>query len=121
VNPTTKGAFAVQRFHVFDVSLELVRGIRGVIVLVGQQDAALAGQLRRAVASVPANIAEGNRRAGRDRRHLWRVAAGSADEVCAHLRVAEAWGYVSGGDVAEVLALADRVLAMLWRLCGGRC
>jgi four helix bundle protein len=68
---------------------------------------------------VPANIAEGNRRAGRDRRHLWHVAAGSADEVCAHLRVAEAWGYVSGGDIAEVLALADRVLAMLWRLCGG--
>jgi hypothetical protein len=135
MNPTTKGAFAVQRFHVFDVSLELVRSVRGVIEVVGQQDRALAGQLRRAAASVPANIAEGNRRAGRDRRHLWRVAAGSADEVCAHLRrvaagsadevcahlrVAEAWGYVGGREVAEVLALADRVLAMLWRLCGGR-
>lgn len=64
----------------------------------------------------PLNLAEGRRRHGKDRIHLWRVAAGSADEVVAGLRVAEAFGYVKPATGAEALALCDRVLAMLWRL-----
>ncbi len=59
---------------------------------------------------------EGRRRHGRDRIHLWRVAAGSADEVVASLRVAEAWGHVDAASIAPALGLCDRVLAMLWRL-----
>ena len=62
------------------------------------------------------NIGEGRRRTGKDRLHLWRVAAGSADEVATALRVAEAFGYLREGDVAAPLKLCDRVLAMLWRL-----
>jgi len=44
------------------------------------------------------------------------VAAGSADEVAASLRVAEALGCLDGASIARALALGDRVLAMLWRL-----
>jgi four helix bundle protein len=65
---------------------------------------------------VAANVAEGNRRTGRDRLHLFRIAAGSADETRTHLRVAEAWGYVTMDDVDTSLQLADRELAMLSRL-----
>ncbi len=44
---------------------------------------------------------EGRRRAGRDRQHQWRVAAGRADEVVACLRVAEAWGCIDAAAIAE--------------------
>jgi four helix bundle protein len=65
---------------------------------------------------VAANVAEGNRRRGKDRLHLFRIAAGSADEVRAHLRVAEAFGHVSVQDIEASLEPCDRELAMLYRL-----
>jgi len=44
------------------------------------------------------------------------VGPGSADEVVASLRVAEALGCRDAASVAPALALCDRVLAMLRRL-----
>jgi len=76
----------------------------------------LTDQLERAASSVAANVAEGNRRRGKDRLHLFRVAAGSADETRTHLRVGEAWGYLNREDIESALALVDRELAMLYRL-----
>ncbi len=103
-------------FVAFDVSLDMIRSLRDPLAAITERDPSLAQQLRRAAASVPLNLSEGRRRSGRDRLHLWRVAAGSADEVVASLRVAEAWGHVEGASIAPVLALCDRVLAMRWRL-----
>jgi four helix bundle protein len=103
-------------FDAFDVALDMIRSLRDPLAALAQRDPALAQQLRRAAASVPLNLSEGRRRQGRDRLHLWRVAAGSADEVVASLRVAEAFGHVDAPSVAPALALCDRVLAMLWRL-----
>ena len=103
-------------FVVFEISLDLVRSLEEPLVLLQRRDPDLARQLRRAAASVPLNVSEGNRRNGKDRVHLWRVASGSADEVVASLRVAEAFGYVEADATARSLALCDRVLAMLWRL-----
>ena len=103
-------------FHVLDASLELVRQLRGPADDLTRFDPSLADQLRRAASSVGLNIAEGNRRRGRDRIHLFRVAAGSAAEVAATLRVAEAWGHVDGGAATAPLHTCDRVLAMLYRL-----
>lgn len=103
-------------FDAFDVALDMIRSLRDPLVAIAERDPALAQQLRRAAASVPLNLSEGRRRQGRDRLHLWRVAAGSADEVVASLRVAEAWGHLDAASIAPALALCDRVLAMLWRL-----
>jgi len=103
-------------FDAFEVALELVRSLRAPLAALDQRDPSLAQQLRRAAASVPLNLGEGRRRSGRDRVHLWRVAAGSAGEVLAALRTAEAFGYLAPPSVAPALALCDRVLAMLWRL-----
>ena len=47
----------------------------------------VAEQLIRAAASVPANLAEGAGRTGRDRRHHWRIAYASALEADTHLRL----------------------------------
>ena len=103
-------------WHVLEVSLELIRCLRGVVAVLGRHDADLASQVRRAASSVPANLSEGQRRAGRDRVYHWRVAAGSAEEVRAALRTADAWGYLDGDAVAQPLALLDRLGAMLYRM-----
>jgi four helix bundle protein len=65
---------------------------------------------------VALNLGEGNRRRGRDRLHLWNIAAGSADELRMALRLAVAWGDLSQTQTAPALALADHVLAILWTL-----
>jgi len=114
VNPTTKEPS--MSFDAFEVALQLVRSLRVPMEVVARRDPALVDQLRRAGSSVPLNIGEGRRRAGRDRLHHYRVAAGSADEVAAALRTAEAWGYLAAEAIAEPLSLCDRLLAMLWRL-----
>ena len=80
------------------------------------RDAKLADQICRGGSSVPSNLAEGDRRAGKDKQHHWRIAAGSADEVRTAWRVAEAWGYLGDKDTRKPLELLDRCLAMLWRL-----
>jgi four helix bundle protein len=103
-------------FVALDVGLDLIRNLREPLVTLAQRDPALADQLRRAAASVPLNVAEGRRRAGKDRLHSWRVAAGSADEVLAGLRVAEAWGHLDAEAVGPALASCDRVLGLLWGL-----
>jgi len=103
-------------FDAFEVALELVRSLREPLATLDQRDPSLAQQLRRAAASVPLNLGEGRRRTGRDRIHLWRVAAGSAGEVVAALRVAEAFGHLPASSVVPALGFCDRVLAMLWRL-----
>ena len=47
----------------------------------------IADQIIRSASSVPANLAEGAGRTGRDRMHYWRIAYGSAKEVDTHLRL----------------------------------
>src|SRR5688572_14480608 len=92
-------------FDAYDVALQLIRELAVVVVVVARHDADLVRQLRRAGSSVPLNLREGYRRAGADRKHLWRVAAGSADEVQAALDVAVAWGYLAPAATAAALAL----------------
>ena len=104
------------QWDVFEVALELVRCLREAVAVLARHDGELASQVRRAASSVPLNLAEGRRRVGKDRLHLWRVAAGSADEVRAALRVAGAWGYLGTEALAGPLGLTDRVLAMTYRL-----
>jgi len=67
----------------------------------------------RAASSIAANVAERSHRVGRDRLHLFRVAAGSAEETRAHLRVALAWGYVASGELDGAMKLLERELRLL--------
>jgi four helix bundle protein len=72
----------------------------------------VADQLIRAASSVPANLAEGHSRTGRDRAHLWRIAYGSAKEVDSHLQLLVAAGAVNRERAEDVLNLFDWVRAM---------
>ena len=87
-----------------------------LIARIAGRDRDLARQLRRALPSIPMNIAEARRRQGRDRSYHYTVAAGSADEVASALAYAKIAGYLERGDCCAAHALIDRELAMLWRL-----
>ena len=65
-----------------------------------QETYALADQIRRAVVSVPSNIAEGQaRKAPGDFRRLLHIALGSLAEVDTQLVLAQEFGYLSKDDV----------------------
>ena len=76
----------------------------------------LADQVIRSAASVPANLAEGHGRSGRDRAHHWRIAYGSAKEVDTHLRLLVMARSVDVRRAEVALGLFDEVRAMTWRL-----
>jgi len=108
-----------ERFHAHDVAMEMASALRATLEVLARQDRDLASQLRRAASSVVLNLAEGARRAGKDRLHFYRIAAGSAAETRSGLELAGAWGYVDPTSLEPVEILLDRVLAMLWRLTHG--
>ena len=76
----------------------------------------IADQVIRSAASVPANLAEGHGRFGRDRAYHWRIAYASAKEVDCHLRLLCFTGAVHRGKAMTTLQLFDEVRAMTWRL-----
>ena len=103
-------------FEAYDRSLQLLRAVLPALKALTSHDPELAKQLRRAAQSVGQNIAEGNRRTGKDRRHLFRIALGSAAEVTSQLEQGVMLEYFEPSLVAEALELADRVRAMTYRL-----
>jgi four helix bundle protein len=76
----------------------------------------IADQVIRSASSVPANLAEGHGRSGRDRMHFWRIAYASAKEVESQLRLLAAAGAVNRSATGIVLDGFDQVRAMTWRL-----
>jgi len=76
----------------------------------------IADQTIRSATSVPANLAEGHGRCGRDRAHFWRIAYASAKEVDSHLKLLAAARAIDATRAEETLAAFDEVRAMTWRL-----
>jgi four helix bundle protein len=103
-------------FDALEVALQINRLVAPLTREIGQHDPDMARQIRKAAQSIPANLAEGRKRVGRDRLHHFRVAAGSAAEVKLHLESAEAWSFIGVAALEQPLELLDRELAMTWRL-----
>jgi len=80
----------------------------------------IADQVIRSASSVPANLAEGHGRSGRDRVQFWRIAYASAKEVDSHLRLLAAAGAVDPSATGVALDGFDQVRAMTWRLLNPR-
>ena len=80
----------------------------------------IADQVIRSASSVPANLAEGHGRTGRDRLHFWRIAYASAKEVESHLRLLAMTGTIDGEKANQALSVFDEVRAMTWRLVNRR-
>ncbi len=103
-------------FHAQDNALQLIRALHLPLQRLRSVDAELADQARRAASSVALNVAEGNRRSGKDRTRIFRIAAGSAAELEAALLIARSWRYLTDEEIAESRALVDRQLRLLWGL-----
>jgi four helix bundle protein len=76
----------------------------------------IADQVIRSASSVPANLAEGRGRSGRDRLHHWRIAYGSAREVDTHLRLLLGTRAIGVSRANEAIDLFDDVRAITWRM-----
>ncbi|WP_296100074.1 four helix bundle protein [Dialister sp.] len=75
---------------------------------------ALSAQMRRAVISIPSNIAEGaGRNSNNDLRYFMTVARGSATELETQFMVAEMLGYLDHEDIEPLMNMLDEIRRML--------
>ena len=105
---------------VYGKAIEAAGEAISLVKLVPAPVKSLADQVIRSASSVPANIAEGHGRTGRDRFHHWRIAYSSAKEVDCHLRLLVHAGAINSTRVGDSLQLFDQVRAMIWRLLNPR-
>ena len=105
----------MKNFRVYQDSLALAKQVAPVIAALKKKDNNLADQLRRALISVPLNLAEGAGQAGGHRKQRYLTALGSLREVEACVRVAEAMGYLRPD--AEMTRCLDKAMVGTLRLC----
>ena len=103
-------------FVALEVATELIGGLGEVVPRIETRDRSLADQIRRAASSIALNIAEGGERSGRDRKHCFRIASGSAEEVRAALGVAAAWGYTTTKALEPSYERLHRLRGLLYGL-----
>jgi len=103
-------------FDIYNCSLALLRTLAPLAKRLDGADPELAEQMRRSARNVHLNIAEANRRVGRDRANRFRWVLAEAAEVTAALDVAIVLEHLAASQVADALELADRVRAMAYRL-----
>ena len=105
-----------QPFVALELALEVIRSLRRPVEIIRKRNPKLADQIVDSASSSAANLAEGSGRRAGNRRYHFQVAAGSAEETRAHLRVALAWGWIEPIDIAGAMSFIDRELAVIWRL-----
>ena len=103
-------------FDALELSFVVLEQLAAIDARIRRHNLSLAKQLARASESVALNLGEGRDRKGGDQRRHYEMAAGSAGEVTAALRVALVKRYISRDEHAAVDAPLDRVRAMLYRL-----
>jgi four helix bundle protein len=113
---TMSKALAHTRLIALDRALEAAATAIKLVIRVPAPLKPIADQVIRSASSVPANLAEGHGRSGRDRQHHWRIAYASAKEVDSHLRLLAAAGAVHENGAERALETFDQVRAMTWRL-----
>lgn len=79
-----------------------------------EEQYALCDQLRRAVISIPSNIAEGSgRRSSKEQVHFLEIAYGSLCEVGCQMDIACDLGYISKEDLEKVSVQSNKIGAMI--------
>jgi len=109
-------ALAHTNLIAYDKALEAAGDAIALVLRVPAPLKSIADQVVRSASSVPANLAEGHGRSGRDRMHHWRIAYASAKEVDSHLRLLSRAGVINTAMAEQALESFDQVRAMTWRL-----
>lgn len=103
---------------VWQESMKLVKNVYDASQDFPQEEIfALTNQLRRAVVSIPSNIAEGQRRrTSKDFLQFIQIAFGSAAEVDTQIEIAHQLGYLNKEKYTQIIRQTDYVLRMLNKL-----
>ena len=113
--------FLFEKLLVWQKAMELTGMVYAIVrQLPAEERFALADQLRRAVVSIPSNIAEGNGRTGnKDYAHFLSIARGSLFETITQLELARRLHYIEEYDAIRPLALEiGRMLTAMLQKCG---
>ena len=104
----------LQNFVVWRKAVLLVKISYGLIgKFPDYENYSLAQQVRRACISIPANIAEGRYRVGKDFQYHMSVARGSCAELQNHFVVAKELSYIGAQDLDDFLKTSGEVMKML--------
>lgn len=108
--------------NVYIKSKELVKQIYELLKKFPREEQfALSDQLRRAVISIPSNIAEGSgRNSQKDQAHFYNIAYGSLMEVFSQLDIACDLGYISQEEFEQMEFLINEEAKMLSGLIAKR-
>jgi four helix bundle protein len=100
--------------RVYEIIMQFVRRVAVVIEKIGERDPDLARQMRRSLASVPLDVAEGSHGRGKLRGPRYSNAAGSMRETTAGFDTAVACGYIAPLD-EELVAMSRQIIGTLVR------
>ena len=111
----TDPKYSYKNLNVYIKSKELVKQIYELLKKFPKEEQfALSDQLRRAVISVPSNIAEGSgRTSAKDQAHFFEMAFGSLMEVDCQMDIAQDLSYVSSEEHEDVSKQISQVAALL--------
>ncbi len=104
---SAQGKVSARNYRDLIVWQDAIKLAKGVYILLEKfpktETYALTDQIRRAVVSVPSNIAEGQaRKAPAEFRHFLHIALGSLAEVDTQLVLAHEFGYIRNEDMTDV-------------------
>ena len=111
----TEPKYSYKNLEAYKESKTLVKQVYALLKQFPREEQyALCDQLRRAVISVPSNIAEGSgRTSAKDQAHFLEMAFGSLMEVDCQMDIAKDLGYVSLDEHEEVTVQISKVAALL--------
>ena len=111
----TEPKYSYKNLEAYKESKKLVKQVYALLKKFPKEETyALCDQLRRAVISVPSNIAEGSgRTSAKDQAHFFEMAFGSLMEVDYQIDIAKDLGYVSLDEHETVTIQISQVAALL--------
>lgn len=107
-----------KQLNVWQESMSLVGEVYNLVQLLPEEEKyALGSQIRRAVVSVPSNIAEGNSRySEKDFKRFLEIAKGSLFELETQLLICERLGYLQHEQVESALNKSEKIIKMISKL-----
>ena len=107
--------YSYKNLEAYKESKKLVKQVYALLKKFPKEETyALCDQLRRAVISVPSNIAEGSgRTSAKDQAHFFEMAFGSLMEVDCQMDIAQDLGYVSSEELEDVSKQISQIAALL--------
>lgn len=106
-----------QRLNCYQFAMSLAKAVPSMICRWPRGYYYLADQLKRALASIVLNIAEGNARiSSQERKRFFNIALASADEVSAILDIALAYQLISESKTIYFQDILIQICKMLYKL-----